>query len=75
MANNNTLQKGHVDVSIYKGNTYRFLHKFKGWIEGIVTYKKDKDPQISILPTGEGGMAKSMEVFINLGLVSKIEQI
>lgn len=52
MANNNTLQKGHVDVSIYKGNTYRFLHKFKGWIEGIVTYKKDRDPQISILPTG-----------------------
>lgn len=70
-----TIQKGHIQDSIYRGNTYRFMHKFKGWVTGIVTYKRDGDPQISIIPTGTGGRAKSEEMYINMGLVVKYEQI
>lgn len=73
--NTNTVQKGHIDVSIYTGNTYTFYHKFKGKITGIVSWKDETEPLISIIPTGKGGRAKSEEIYINMGLVKKYEQI
>jgi hypothetical protein len=70
-----TIQKGHIDHSIYKSQPYRMQHKFRGEISGIVTHKTDGDPQIRMIPIGSRSRANSEEIYVNLGFCSKIETI